>query len=702
MACGRPDALMKTASVERLLFWVPFLSFSYFYQGADQSIAARFDLMRSIVERRTLWIDGYCGYNTADIISLGGHYYSVKAPGGSFTGILQWIVWTALLSPLKENYEALYWALATWLTTVFATSLIVAISCVVMYRLIILLGGAQSRAILCALLLPFATILFPYATEMTGEPIAGACALIAFYMLASQRQSDDPGRMMLAGMLAGWAVLCDFPALLISAALAVYALWQLGLSRHFAVFVGGAAAIALILLSYNRAAFGNPFFLSYEAYKLAGNTQFPEQAVGFVGLQYPRPEILYRILIDPQRGLFYCNPVLLLSIPGFVFMAMRPKLRVAAALAAFATLSMILFNASFGESIVSWGGGTATGPRQIIAAIPFMVIPLGFLPSRWNWPLALLASVSIAAMVMATAVEPHFPYEYENPLRDFALQGYLRGDFAYDRDAFFGGPAIVDESTAFNLGKLAGLPGPFQLWPLAGLWLWGAWSLSRYASEARLPRGASRQPALSPSKGVRELRQDTRQNAVEPSRRVRELRQESDRGANRRWLESAVIGSLLLLCVLPFTSRIAARLRAKPRHGLLGRYYRELRLTRFPPHIERVDRELNFDNAGELGGLPAPSRVIWTGTLQAPLTGEYRFVIEADDLGWLTIDGMPVIRDPGDVTQTHSENLVYLTKGPHRIEAGERNLAGDAVMRLAWQPPGAPLAIVPSSALTPN
>jgi len=94
--------------------------------------------------------------------------------------------------------------------------------------------------------------------------------------------------------------------------------------------------------------------------------------------------------------------------------------------------------------------------------------------------------------------------------------------------------------------------------------------------------------------------------------------------------------------------------------------------------------------------------VIWTGTLQAPLTGEYRFVIEADDLGWLTIDGMPVIRDPGDVTQTHSENLVYLSKGPHRIEAGERNLAGDAVMRLAWQPPGAQLEMIPSSALTPN
>ncbi len=43
-----------------------------------------------MLERRTLWIDGFCGYNTADIINVAGHYYSVKAPGASLTGLLPW------------------------------------------------------------------------------------------------------------------------------------------------------------------------------------------------------------------------------------------------------------------------------------------------------------------------------------------------------------------------------------------------------------------------------------------------------------------------------------------------------------------------------------------------------------------------------------------------------------------------------------
>jgi len=643
--------------VERLLFWIPFLSFIYFYQSADQSTADRFDLMRSLIERRTLWIDNYCGMNTADIISMGGHYYSVKAPGGSFSGILQWLFFSIVLSPLYARHAALYWALATWLTIIFSTSLIVAITCVTMYRLVLALGGGSGRAVACALILPFATIMFPYATEMTGEPIAGACALIAFYLLATQRPVDVAGRAMFAGTLAGWAVLCDFPALLIALALTIYALRRLGLSPALVAFGLGAGAVAAVLLAYNQAAFGHPFFLSYEAYKTSGNSQlFPEQSVGFVGLTYPRPAILNKILLDPQRGLFFCNPILLLSIPGFWCLARRRGMLAEFGVVAFAAIGMVLFNASFGESIVSWGGGTATGPRQIVAAVPFMVVALAFVPAGWNWLLALLAAPSLLAMLMATSIEPHFPYEYDNPLRDFVWQAYLRGDFAYDRDAFFGGEAIVDESTAFNLGKLAGLRGSLQLWPLAALWMVGGWRL---------------------------------------------LGRCLDGGWKRGWRLGA-IGVLGVLFLLPVAGILHERMTPIPTNGLRGRYYRELQPNGFPPHVDRVDPNLDLANVGAMGAMPAPSRVVWSGTLTAPVQGSYVFLVQADDAGWLTIDGRPVIPDPGPVEKESALGACFLSKGPHRIEAGERNLGGDASMRLFWAPPNGSMVIVPSTVLTPN
>ena len=655
-AVAQPQPTRGDPYVERLLFFVPFVSFLYFYQGADQSTAARFDLMRSMLERRSLWIDGYCGYNTADIISFAGHYYSVKAPGGSLFGVIQWLFFTILLAPLASHHETFYWALTTWLTIVFSTSLIVALACVAMYRLILLLGGTPGRAVVCALIMPFATIMFPYATEMTGEPIAGACALIAFYLLVSHAKEPDASRALLAGTLAGWAVLSDFPALLIATALALYALARFRLSKDLIAFGAGALGAAALLLAYNKVAYGNPLFLSYQGYKMAENSQFPEQAVGFVGLTYPHRDILYKILIDPQRGLFPCNPVLLLSFAGFGFMAVRRGLRRECAVTAFAAVAMVLFNASFGESIISWGGGTATGPRQIVAAMPFMVIALAFLPPWMNWPLGMLSLLSLSAMLMATAVEPHFPYEYANPLRDFALQGYLRGDFAYDRDAYFGGPAIVGEATAFNLGKLARLPGPFQLWPLAALWIFGITRLT---------------------------------GRLEPAK---------DLGSWR----SVGICTIILLFAAPLIATRAVRLRRIPAHGLLGRYYRDFHPNGFPPHLERVDPVIDFGNVGSLGGLPGPSRVIWTGTLTVPRDGQYRFGIQSDDSGWLKLDGTPVITTDPAVVQNNAAGAIELKAGPHRIEAGEYNIFGDASMHLSWIPPGGQPEIVPSSSLTPH
>jgi hypothetical protein len=650
-----PSLAIEDVAVERALFWIPFLSFFYFYQGADQSTAARFDLMRAILERSTLWIDGYCGYNTADIISFGGHYYSVKAPGGSLSGIMQWLLFSEGLAPLTAHHEALYWALATWLTVAFSTSLVVSVACVGMYRLVLRLGGSAGRAVLCALIMPFGTIMFPYATEMTGEPIAGACLLIAFYLLVSQTEEKEAGRALFAGVFAGWAVICDFPAILIAAAIGIYALGRLGITRQLGAFTLGAIAVAALLLAYNQAAFGNPLFLSYEGYKMAENSQFPEQAVGFVGLTYPHLDILYKILVDPQRGLFFCNPVLILGFFGVAFMAMRRAIRRECAVVVFAMVGMILFNASFGESIISWGGGTATGPRQIVAAMPFMVIALGFLPPCFNWVIAGLVAFSVAAMLMATAVEPHFPYEYANPLRDFALQSYLRGDFAYDRDTYFGGPAVVDESTAFNLGKLARLAGPLQLWPLGVLWIGAVWWLA-----------GRKEVAMSRAWGI------------------------------------GTISAIGLLFAAPLIYLGYASLQTPPRNGLFGRYYRELRPNGFPPHLQRVDPQLNFGSVGELGGMPGPSRILWIGTLNVPRTGPYRFAIQSDDSGWLTIDGGPVISANPDVASYTATGAVYLTAGAHRIEAGEYNIFGDAAMRLSWQPPGSPAEIVPSSAFTPG
>src|SRR6266849_7566021 len=147
----------RDRQIENAIFLIPFVTYAYFYQGSDQSIACRFDLMRSMLEKRALWINDFCGFNTADIITVGGHIYSVKAPGTSFNALIPWVIFRLTLLPLQSTHESLYWAFTTYLSTLFTTGLLISILCVVMYRFARLLGASERRATGVALILGLAT-----------------------------------------------------------------------------------------------------------------------------------------------------------------------------------------------------------------------------------------------------------------------------------------------------------------------------------------------------------------------------------------------------------------------------------------------------------------------------------------------------------------------------------------------------------------
>jgi hypothetical protein len=262
----------------------------------------------------------------------------------------------------------------------------------------------------------------------------------------------------------------------------------------------------VILAGYHQAAFGDVFYLPYQGYVEGGSPhQFAGHAKGFLGMHWPGAarfaEVLAEITIRPQRGLVYLGfedgrwyalcPVLALALPGLVWLrrVARPEaLLVLAALAAF-----LIFNACYGDSFVYWGGAASVGPRHLVPMLPFLALPVALAARRLPWAFVPLAALSVFYVLLATAVEPRVSYEYAHPTRELFLANYLDGRFALGRGHLFGEERLLTaDSMAFNLGKLAGLPGAWQLAPLLAAWviLGGRLAGAAAAADGALPAGA--------------------------------------------------------------------------------------------------------------------------------------------------------------------------------------------------------------------
>jgi hypothetical protein len=117
---------------------------------------------------------------------------------------------------------------------------------------------------------------------------------------------------------------------------------------------------------------------------------------GFMGLHLPSAAITYHITFDPRFGVFWQSPVLLLSALGlYVAMSQRKKLP-EAAVAAYSIGIMIAMNGGY----YLWWGGSAFGPRLIIPALPFFIVPLALVPAGLTWLVGALGAVSCIHMLI--------------------------------------------------------------------------------------------------------------------------------------------------------------------------------------------------------------------------------------------------------------------------------------------------------------
>jgi hypothetical protein len=473
-----PDTVAQW-KIASLLGIVSFLSFCYFYEGGGWNQNSRFDLLRAIVERHTIQIDDY-HENTQDKAHFRGHYYSDKAPGLVFLAVPFAELARAAMRILGVNPDSPggEYALSYILTGV-TVALPTALAGVCLFFLALRFGSNITGATLATIIFAIGTPMLAYASLFWAHALVGACLLFAYAASLKLVEGAEFRWALAVGLAAGWATVTEYPAAPVSALLALFALsqvWSRGAAARWRTIAGvglGATGCAIVLLSYLHAAFGG-FRPSYSYYDPNAFAFMQQQ--GYMGLTYPHPDRLLKLLFGCSRGLLFASPVMLAAVVGLWWMAKR--FRGPAIVAAAIVLYYFLFNASF----YWWKAGLTFGPRYAAASIPFLCLGLGlawtYASVPWRSVALIFACLSVFVTLIVVSTSSQLAMQDSCPIAHSSWPAFWAGKVAVNRESMLLPTEAMGGYGAFNLGELLGLNGLASLLPLlllwgvaAGLWL---------------------------------------------------------------------------------------------------------------------------------------------------------------------------------------------------------------------------------------
>ncbi len=432
-ALARP--LVRAAA---LLALTAFLTYASFIQDPRTgNVISRIALTESITRHHQLTIDRYAKF-TIDRAYRDGHFYSDKAPGLSFMAVpAAALLWTssdrqryahdsaAETSPSGLSYDRLVYAAG--LST---SSLLVALAVGALFLVTLNLWGSPWGAAFAAGAYGLASPTFGWATVFIGHAPAGALSFLGFACFQTLERNPS-SRRALATIAIGtafltWAVMTEFTAAPVALIIAVHQARRVHLfSERWRVPVACALITTLVCASplflYDWLAFGAPWHLGYESVQ-----GFPGMRQGLLGIGLPSLHVLYEITFGVQRGILLLCPLLLLVPVAIAQMNRRSADR---GLALTVTL-IVAYYLTLNASYFYWNGGYSTGPRHIVAMLPFACLPLGFLwlsPQRhWRTAALALGSVSLVLALMCASSNVFDSY-VPNEITDYVLPRFITG-----------------------------------------------------------------------------------------------------------------------------------------------------------------------------------------------------------------------------------------------------------------------------------
>ena len=390
--------------------------------------------MAALVDSGKLDLTRYLGW-TGDIFRgpAGGAYIN-NNPGASFTAAAPLLPLRPLLAAvdrwnqrqprpappyddgelfwrtLREG-RALYFMLVEFLTVALVMAPLTAAAAGFLCARLAGAGLPGRYAALAAMLYALATPVFFRTAYLNHNLLVADAGIVALLVLWDPRGRPlSGGRAAAAGLLAGYAVLCDYSGVVVVAAAAGYVWLQIAGEpaprrwRIAAAYVAGVIPGVCLLAIYQAWAFGSSYLPSQQYMTPTAPT-----ARGYRGFDWPSPSLMRANFFDPRFGLFaYCPALLLAFAAPF---ARRVRYRMAEREMWVLLGYFALFVVFCGANQYSWLQ-PLTGFRYLVPVVPALALlamqASQLFPVSVRWGLA--AVTCAQSLVLAAA--------HQNDVRD--------------------------------------------------------------------------------------------------------------------------------------------------------------------------------------------------------------------------------------------------------------------------------------------
>jgi hypothetical protein len=396
------------------VFWAPYIVREHFPAVA-------------LAERGSLNVERYLGWTEDIFRGPGGGAYINNNPGASLTGAVPLVLLRPLFTrvdawnqklPRRDRKSddgdlfwrtlaegrAFYFLLVGFVTVALVMAPATAATAAYLCSRLTEAGVSATHAAGAAILYGFGTPVLFRAGYLNHNLLVGDAGITALLLLWDPKDRPVHAlRAALAGLLAGYAVLCDYSGVVVVAVAALYVwLRSAGLPgaqrwRVMAAYAAGFVPAVAALAVYQAWAFGS-FYRPSQHYMppTAPTSQ------GYRGFDWPSPALMWANFFDPRFGLFVYCPALILAFAAPFITRVRYRIPQRETRLLFTYFALfVLFCAA---NRYSWLQ-PSTGFRYLVPVVPALALlalqAAQALPRIVQWMIATLACMQ--SLIIAAA-----------------------------------------------------------------------------------------------------------------------------------------------------------------------------------------------------------------------------------------------------------------------------------------------------------